>query len=288
MHNSTTGLRVAEEEMRIICRFFVDMTTIELMTTPIPLIAGHKGLTLAVRNQLKKASARTAIIDAGDLLDLVRDQKSRMVRMVIADVRSLDAKEIRLVLQAHKEAPGMRMLLVIDDLSKTTKNVSLLLRDAEVDFITRNSQANEIRVRLRLAATDGAIAPARTAGPTSTYLPKNALVPEIHNAESGKLDANEISKYLGISLAALARACGLNYKTLHRTPTARKIQDKLTPIVRIIQILLDQYGDAASVRIWLNNPHNELDARTPIALILEGKSSIVANLLDGALAGIPS
>ena len=54
---------------------------------------------------------------------------------------------------------------------------------------------------------------------------------ELHDPESGRLDARRIAEYLDIPLRALADALGKKYTTVHKTPAAPSLQPDLRPSV---------------------------------------------------------
>jgi hypothetical protein len=111
---------------------------------------------------------------------------------------------------------------------------------------------------------------------------------ELHDPESGLLDAERISNYLGISLRRLASALGRNYSTIHKTPSAPMLQPALRSIKRSLVILEQVLGDRAGSLAWLNSEHPMLDQHTPLDVVLAGDSDIVERMLERALEGIPS
>ena len=119
--------------------------------------------------------------------------------------------------------------------------------------------------------------------------PKLAVrLAELHDRETGRLDAARVAEYLKIPLKQLSEALGRNYSTVHRTPSAVGLQEPLGSIKRSLIILEDVLGDRSSALIWLNSPHPDLGQRTPMDVILEGRVQVVEEMLKGALEGIPS
>jgi CheY-like chemotaxis protein len=114
------------------------------------------------------------------------------------------------------------------------------------------------------------------------------VLPELHDPESGRLDAGRITTLLGVPLAAFAPLSRITVAGLHKSPASAALQARLIPISRAITILSDLFGSKENVRTWMNSPHPDLGNETPIHLILEGKAQIVADLLEAALAGQPS
>jgi CheY-like chemotaxis protein len=114
------------------------------------------------------------------------------------------------------------------------------------------------------------------------------VLPELHEPESGRLDAGRITTLLAVPLAAFAPLSRITVAGLHKSPASAALQARLIPIARTITILSDLFGSKENVRTWMNSPHPDLGNETPIHLILEGKAQIVADLLEAALAGQPS
>ena len=111
---------------------------------------------------------------------------------------------------------------------------------------------------------------------------------ELHDPDSGRLDAQRIADYLDIPLTKLAAALDRNYRTLYKTPASPAVQPGLRPIKRSLDILSRVFGEPAIVRAWLNAPHPDLGQRTPLAVILEGHAQIVEGMLENAIERIPS
>ena len=97
------------------------------------------------------------------------------------------------------------------------------------------------------------------------------MLVELHDPRTGRIDAQRVSDYLNVPLTRLARALGMNYTTVHKTPAAPSIQGPLAPIKRSLEILENMLGERATVLAWLNSPNPDLGMRTPIEVILEGQ-----------------
>ena len=121
----------------------------------------------------------------------------------------------------------------------------------------------------------------------------HALIPvltlqELHDPETGRLDACQVAEFLKIPLKKLAEGLGKNYSTVHKTPTAFALQAPLRSIERILEILDDVFSNRAQVLAWLNHSHPDLGGRTPLDVICEGYVDAVEDMLEAALMGIPS
>jgi len=113
-------------------------------------------------------------------------------------------------------------------------------------------------------------------------------LPELHDPESGRIDARRIADYLHIPLVQLAPTLGRKYTTLHKTPDALAVQPDLASIKRTLEILAQVFGSPGTVRAWLNSRHPDLGGRTALSVILEGHAPIVEQMLEDAVVGQPA
>ena len=111
---------------------------------------------------------------------------------------------------------------------------------------------------------------------------------ELHDSDTGRLDAQKIADYLDVPLSKVAQALNLNYTTLHKTPAAASAQEALAPIKRSLAILSSSVGDRSNILAWLNSQHPDLGNRTPLQVILEGHAGALCTILENALDGTPS
>jgi CheY-like chemotaxis protein len=149
--------------------------------------------------------------------------------------------------------------------------------EGATDFVMKPFKAEDLLTRVRRALD---AAKARR----MIEIPQR----ELHDPESGRIDAQEVANYLGVPLAKLAGALGVKYPALHKTPSAPGLQEKLRPIKESIDLVSRITVSKSDARAWLNNPHPDLGGSTPMEVILEGQAGAVAALLDNALSGIPS
>jgi CheY-like chemotaxis protein len=124
---------------------------------------------------------------------------------------------------------------------------------------------------------------ASSAHPVSAH-----VLAELHDPETGRLDASRIASFLGTPLSALAKFSDVSVAGLHKNPAAVSAQSHLVPIARSLAILTQLLSSKESVLAWMNSPHPDLGGQTPLHLILEGKAQVVTDLLEAALAGQPS
>jgi len=113
------------------------------------------------------------------------------------------------------------------------------------------------------------------------------LHPELHNPDSGRIDATRVAGFFGLSLAKLAKALGRSPQSVHKTPDSARLQKGLGLFLRIAAGLTAFLGSEGDGRIWLNTPNPDLDNTRPLELIEEGQGEIVAELLEDALLGHP-
>ncbi len=112
-------------------------------------------------------------------------------------------------------------------------------------------------------------------------------LPELCEAASGRIDASRVAEYLGVPLKQLTEGLQLNYKAVHRKPAGEALQKALQPVKRSLEILQEFFGEPATVRVWLNTPHPDLEGRNALELILANNAGAVLRILENALAGVP-
>jgi hypothetical protein len=112
-------------------------------------------------------------------------------------------------------------------------------------------------------------------------------LPELHDEATGRIDAQKVANYMGVPLARLAEALQLNYKAIHRNPSAEAAQAALKPVKRSLEVLHEFFQKPETVRAWLNTPHPDLDGRTALEMILVNNSNAVLRILENATAGVP-
>lgn len=113
------------------------------------------------------------------------------------------------------------------------------------------------------------------------------VLPELHDETSGRIDAQKLAAYMGVPLKRLAEALQLNYKAIHRNPSAEAFQPALKPVKRSVEILHDFFHKPETVRVWLNTSHPDLDGHTALEMILANNANAVLRILENAAAGVP-
>jgi hypothetical protein len=105
-------------------------------------------------------------------------------------------------------------------------------------------------------------------------------------ANSGKLSAENVASVFGLSVAELAALVGRTRQTTSKTPDADSLQPLLQPFERVARVRAVLSQD--DFRKWLHLATDELDGRTPLASIRQGKVAAVADLVEDMLTGSPS
>lgn len=113
------------------------------------------------------------------------------------------------------------------------------------------------------------------------------ILPELHNKANGRIDAQMLADYMGVPLKRLAEGLHLNYKAVHRNPSAEAFQSALKPVKRSVEILQDFFHKPETVRVWLNTSHPDLDGHTALEMILANNANAVLRILENAAAGVP-
>lgn len=107
-------------------------------------------------------------------------------------------------------------------------------------------------------------------------------------AESGRLSAKAVATVFGnVSLRKLAGWLGAEYATVHKTPDSPALQPALNFFERTARLRTVLDGNA-SFQKWLNMANPQLDGRTPLGLLADGRGQVVADFVDDILTGSPS
>jgi len=176
------------------------------------------------------------------------------------------------------KSPGLRGK-ILDALKKSKGGMTIEQMVHAVGTHSRGAQAQEIRSQIaKLEEELKAL--------HAVDRPK-VILPELHDAKSGRIDAQKIADFIGVSLKPLSEGLGLNYKAVHRHPSAAGFQHALRPVKRSLELLHEFVGPPEPIRIWLNTPHPDLDGTSALETILEGKASAVTLILENAWNGVP-
>jgi hypothetical protein len=199
---------------------------------------------------------------------------------------SPDAYTVRGLASLRRALPKTGIIVRTDaDLSRESR-LTHLLDSVQVDFVRPEADDDELlqRVRRLLRIRDNA-------GNRVAVTPKTGakgLMPALHHAGNGRLDARLVAEWYGIPLSDIARGAGRSLSSVHKTPNAKSVQPSLQPYERIAAALLVLAGSRENALAWLNLPEPQLEDRRPIDALAEGLGGEVANLLDDMLLGQPS
>jgi len=114
------------------------------------------------------------------------------------------------------------------------------------------------------------------------------LVPELRNPETGRIDTTKVSDMFAVPVTHVAEMLSAKPVTVHKTPDAPALQEKLGQLERIAAGLLRLTGSVEGLRMWLNAPNQDLDRKIPLDLLRGGQADVVANLLEDVLLGQPA
>jgi response regulator RpfG family c-di-GMP phosphodiesterase len=155
------------------------------------------------------------------------------------------------------------------------------IREGAAGYLTKPINVEDVLAKVRKALRKAL----ETPKPTRTI---EIPLRELHDPETGRIDAKKLADFLAIPLAKLATSVDVLPATAHKSPSAPSLQEHLQPIKRASDLVMRATGSQRDARAWLNNPHPDLDGRTPLDVMLSGQADAVTTLLENALAGIPS
>ncbi len=107
--------------------------------------------------------------------------------------------------------------------------------------------------------------------------------------EGGKpyLSARRVSETLGLSLADLAAMIGVARTTLTAKSGARRVDQALSPLVRIIAMAAEMAGDEDRAAIWFKHqPLPGWGGKTALDLVRAGHGAKVLDYLESVRAGV--
>jgi hypothetical protein len=102
----------------------------------------------------------------------------------------------------------------------------------------------------------------------------------------GNLSARNVADLFGVSLSELAKWLGRTRQAVSKAPAADSLQNQLGYFERIARLraVLEAPAD---FRKWLRMPNSQLDGKTPLEVLEEGRWQVVADLVDDMLTGSP-
>lgn len=109
-----------------------------------------------------------------------------------------------------------------------------------------------------------------------------------HNPATGRIDALRLAKALNLTTKEMADILQRTSRGLQKNPDSQQLQSEMIRLIRIItqlRELLD--GSMEYVKIWLRAPHPDLEGRTPLSYLVEGKAEVVEALIHAYKVGQP-
>jgi CheY-like chemotaxis protein len=200
---------------------------------------------------------------------------------------SLHAAQPDLVVLAN---PGPAQLRLLRTTAPGTPVISIYPRPharrfspapAVADFVIEPLSPAELRARVDRLLQKTTPAPPPAAG-------EHAVLPSLHDRRTGRLDAKAIADHIDVKLTDLSKAIGKGYKATFKSPSSSALQPLLAPIYSLLLVLHRLYPERADALAWLNAPSPALGKARPIELVLHGRAGTVADLLHGALSGVPT
>jgi hypothetical protein len=113
------------------------------------------------------------------------------------------------------------------------------------------------------------------------------LLPELHDRDSGRIDARRVADYFSIPLSHVAQIIGGKVPTIHKTPDAVGLQEKLGKLERIAALLREITTSPDELRSWLNAQNPDFENETPLNVMKAGHLDVVLHLLEDIFVGQP-
>jgi uncharacterized protein (DUF2384 family) len=101
------------------------------------------------------------------------------------------------------------------------------------------------------------------------------------------LSARRVAALLGITFAELATLAGVARNTLTAKSGARRVDQALSPVVRILAMASEMAGDDQRAAIWFKHqPIPGWAGKTAYDLVREGKTEKVLAYLESVRSGV--
>ena len=231
----------------------------------------------ATRKKLERALAEKdfkveSVADGRSALEKV---KAVEPDLILLDVRMPELDGMQVLKKLREYGDTSQVVMVVDKGAVATAIPKALELGAD-DYIAKPVDPKELLVRVRRALSK-----------SRRRQPVEVPLQELHDPESGRIDAKKVAEFLGVSLQRLADTLEANYQTVYKTPGGPSLQKGLHPIKRSVELVSRATRNQSEARAWLNNPHPHLGGRAPIDIILSGRAGAVVTMLENALSGIP-
>ncbi|MGB3391806.1 MAG: antitoxin Xre/MbcA/ParS toxin-binding domain-containing protein [Pseudaminobacter sp.] len=104
---------------------------------------------------------------------------------------------------------------------------------------------------------------------------------------SSFLSARRVGQLLGVTQSELAKLVGVARNTLTAKSGARKVDQALSPVVRILAMASEMAGDESRAAIWFKHqPIPGWAGKTAYDLVGEGKADKVLAYLEAVRSGV--
>ena len=232
----------------------------------------------AERKRLTKALAAEnldveSVTDGRAVLEKIRTDLPDIVLLDLAMPLVDGAKMIRALRASGSDVPVVVMTARHD-----VDGAIEAIKQGAADYIVKPFREDDLLARVHLAL----------AGARETTATLDVPLRELHDRSTGRIDARKLAAFLALPLAQFAAALDALPATVHKSPAAPALQKRLQPVKRAIDLLSRATRHPSDARAWLNNPHPDLDGRTPLDVILDGRADAVVTLLENAATGLPS
>jgi CheY-like chemotaxis protein len=249
------------------------------------LLDPKKNYGQVVKSTLR--AAKISVATANSVLTFTNRLEQKRPDLILCDVTMPGINGLELLKEVRTHCPDVPILILTHFGQSMEKPFSQLSAFEPIDFIRLPLKRSELTHRaLRLLKAMRTHIADTLSSTTKTPLLQH-LVPDIHNPETGRIDAKKVSELLGVPLAHVAQMLGRSLSAVHKTSDSVALQPGLAKLEQIIAALLRLAGSPQGLRIWLNSPNRELEDLTPIELLKDGKVEVVADLLEDALLGQP-
>jgi uncharacterized protein (DUF2384 family) len=105
--------------------------------------------------------------------------------------------------------------------------------------------------------------------------------------QSPFLSARLVSELLGVTQSEVAKLIGVARNTLAAASGARKVDQALSPVVRILAMAAEMAGDEARAALWFKHqPIPGWAGKTAYDLVGEGKADKVLAYLEAVRSGV--